>query len=280
MKLLTQKIKKALPALYSTDGVPAAERKVIVKFFNPTGHATWYAFEGEEQEDGDWLFFGWAELLPGCGEFGDFLLSELASHKGAFGLGIERDLHLGTPKFGETRDGKQYVEAPAEEKIPDADFHGDEPHLPPEGGFPGWPAQTPDPFAVAREDEDGLPVSTEDDPHAGCGYEHGGCYEEPAEEEPDWPPRGGLSPEQHDPYQKLKIRLERTVRVRAAIAEELFDFATAPDRIAELAAEDKKLSDEALEICLAIGEWQAATVKEIEEAKGRTAHLIRLEGGK
>ena len=49
MKLITSqilnKIKKT--PLYSTD----SNAKCIVKFFNPCGRGTWYAFEGEVQED-------------------------------------------------------------------------------------------------------------------------------------------------------------------------------------------------------------------------------------
>ena len=93
MKLLTAKIKKSLPALYSTDGIPPEEKKIVCKFFNPIGAGTWYIAEGSEQEDGDWLLFGHADLGYG-GEWGYSLLSELQSTKLSFGLGIERDIHF------------------------------------------------------------------------------------------------------------------------------------------------------------------------------------------
>ncbi len=32
---------------------------VICKFFDPTSQWTWYVIEGQKQEDGDWLFFGY-----------------------------------------------------------------------------------------------------------------------------------------------------------------------------------------------------------------------------
>lgn len=85
MKLLTEAIKAKLPKLGTTNGGDA-----IVKFFNPTGAGTWFASEF----DGEDTFFGWAMILPGCGEYGYFSLSELASFKGQFGLGIERDLYF------------------------------------------------------------------------------------------------------------------------------------------------------------------------------------------
>jgi hypothetical protein len=61
----------------------------VVKFFNPLGAATWLA--GELYDDGDTLF-GLADLGFGCPELGTFSLSEIASVRLPFGLGIERDL--------------------------------------------------------------------------------------------------------------------------------------------------------------------------------------------
>jgi len=98
MKLLTEKIRKDLPALGATDG-QGDDAKVIVKFFTPTSNWTWYATEF----DGDDTFFG---LVDGFeAELGYFSLSELQSVKGPLGVGIERDLHFGTPTLGEVRKG-------------------------------------------------------------------------------------------------------------------------------------------------------------------------------
>jgi Protein of unknown function (DUF2958) len=58
-----------------------------VKFFNPTGRATWYATEF----DGDDLFFGLCDLGFGGPELGYFTLSELLSVRLPLGLTIERD---------------------------------------------------------------------------------------------------------------------------------------------------------------------------------------------
>ena len=94
MKLLNKKTKDALPALYSTEGTPCNKKQIICKFFNPIGAGTWYIAEGSEQEDGDWLFFGYCDLGFGSPEWGYVTLSELQSVKLPFGMGIERDIYF------------------------------------------------------------------------------------------------------------------------------------------------------------------------------------------
>ena len=71
------------------DGLAAPDPVPVVKFFNPCGAATWLATELDR--DGD-ILFGLADLGFGCPELGSFSLSELASVRLPFGLGIERDL--------------------------------------------------------------------------------------------------------------------------------------------------------------------------------------------
>jgi hypothetical protein len=92
MKLLTAAIIKQLKKspLYSTEKKNVAP--VIVKFFTPWSNWTWYAVEGTQQEDGDWLFFGLVEGHEK--ELGNFLLSELESVVGPGGLKIERDMYF------------------------------------------------------------------------------------------------------------------------------------------------------------------------------------------
>ena len=90
MKLLTQKIRKKLPPLYSQED-KGGKAIVHVKFFTPDSNWTWYAteFNGED------TFFG---LVDGFEkELGYFSLKELQSVKGAMGLPIERDFYW-TPK--------------------------------------------------------------------------------------------------------------------------------------------------------------------------------------
>ena len=94
MKLLTKDIKRRLPPLYSTEDQTADAKTFVCKFFDPCGSWTWYVVEGEEQPDGDWLFFG---LVAGFEkEWGYFRLSELEGVRGShgFSLGIERDIHF------------------------------------------------------------------------------------------------------------------------------------------------------------------------------------------
>lgn len=105
MKLITKAILKNLPALYSTDGVPVTDKKVAVKFFAPWGNFTWYAFEGEVQEDGDILFFGAVEGHEF--ELGYWTLSQLELIVGPFGLRIERDRHYSAGEW--ERDSKKFA---------------------------------------------------------------------------------------------------------------------------------------------------------------------------
>lgn len=90
MKLLTEEIEKRLPKLHSQEN--EENPKIIVKFFHPLSDWTWYAYEGERQENGDMLFFG---LVDGHEkELGYFVLGELKAVR-VKGLGIERDLYFG-----------------------------------------------------------------------------------------------------------------------------------------------------------------------------------------
>jgi len=71
------------------DEKPEPDPVPVLKLFNPVGAATWVATE--LYDDGDTLF-GLADLGFGCPELGVFSLSEIASVRLSFGLGIERDL--------------------------------------------------------------------------------------------------------------------------------------------------------------------------------------------
>ena len=83
MKLLTDDIRKQLPALYSNEDTD--DPKAITKFFTPDSNWTWYATEF----DGEDTFFG---LVDGHEkELGYFSLSELESVRGGLGLPVERD---------------------------------------------------------------------------------------------------------------------------------------------------------------------------------------------
>ena len=90
MKLLTKEIERKLPKLHESEGVDLFDKVVVCKFFNPMGQGTWYVVEGEEDTDGDWIFFGLVDLLER--EWGYFKLRELEAVDVGWGLGIERDI--------------------------------------------------------------------------------------------------------------------------------------------------------------------------------------------
>ena len=88
MKLMTKEVEKKFEQypLGSQDG-KGEDAEIIVKFFNPFGAGTWLITEGEKQEDGNWLLFGYCHIFEG--EWGYVALNELQD------IGyIERDLYL------------------------------------------------------------------------------------------------------------------------------------------------------------------------------------------
>jgi len=88
MKLLTKEIRDKLPKLYQTEGIPLEEKVAVAKFFTPDSSWTWYAVEGQEEDD-DFIFFGLVQGLEE--EWGYFSLKELESVRGPWGLPVERD---------------------------------------------------------------------------------------------------------------------------------------------------------------------------------------------
>ena len=85
MKLMTEEIKKKIPAIGSQEKVE--NPLVQVKFFCPWSKWTWYATEFDPT---DGTFFGYVEGFEN--ELGYFTLGELEGIKGPAGLKIERDL--------------------------------------------------------------------------------------------------------------------------------------------------------------------------------------------
>ena len=88
MELLPVELRKTLPPLYSQESCPTPI--VHVKLFTPDSSFTWFVTEGAEQEDGDWLLFGFVIGLEE--EWGYSLLSEIAGAHGPLGLQVERDM--------------------------------------------------------------------------------------------------------------------------------------------------------------------------------------------
>lgn len=95
MKLLTKEILERFKEVGSQEN--EKDPLIIVKFFNPTGAGTWYATEYNEKRK---EFFGYVSIFGDhCDEWGSFSLEELESFVGAFGLGVERDLHFGEQRM-------------------------------------------------------------------------------------------------------------------------------------------------------------------------------------
>jgi hypothetical protein len=94
MMLLTKEIEKKLPKLYTNDGKPAAQVPIVVKFFTPDSNWSWFITEGEQQEDGDWLFFGMVHGFEK--ELGYFSLNEIKQVRGRLGIPVKRDMYYGT----------------------------------------------------------------------------------------------------------------------------------------------------------------------------------------
>ena len=94
MKLMTKEIERKLEkaGFYPPEDKPLEGNKVIVKYFNPCGAGTWLITEGEKQEDGDWLFYGYCYLFEW--EWGYVMLSELENVTLPFGLKIERERYV------------------------------------------------------------------------------------------------------------------------------------------------------------------------------------------
>ncbi len=92
MELMTKEIRENFKKIGSQENKKPEDVICVVKYFDPTGNWTWYI---PEMLDEDTLYgrVDGFEL-----EWGNVSLSELKASRGRFGLGIERDLHIGTPK--------------------------------------------------------------------------------------------------------------------------------------------------------------------------------------
>jgi len=83
-----------LAAQLKANGLAAAQAEInpfpIVKFFDPSGAATWLITEIDPADDD--RLFGLCDLGLGFAELGYVSLAELKSIKGPLGIGLERDL--------------------------------------------------------------------------------------------------------------------------------------------------------------------------------------------
>lgn len=107
MKLITKKLEKTFKKYPLRSQEDKEDPLIIAKYFNPYGAGSWYVTEAEKQEDGNYLFFGYADII--CGEFGYFTSEELERlqvpikiNGKTLGYGkIERDLHFEPVRFSE-----------------------------------------------------------------------------------------------------------------------------------------------------------------------------------
>jgi len=89
MKLITKEIERKCLKIGSQENIKLGEQTVIAKFFNPQGGGTWYLTEYDPETK---IAFGFVSIFGDHNdEWGSFAVWELEEHKGAFGLGIERD---------------------------------------------------------------------------------------------------------------------------------------------------------------------------------------------
>ena len=96
MQLMTEELKKAFPAFYTTENKDPKDVQIIAKFFCPWNHWVWYATEYDPETE---MFFGY--VRGDFDEFGYFTLEEFKSVKGPMGLFIERDLYFGQHTLAE-----------------------------------------------------------------------------------------------------------------------------------------------------------------------------------
>ena len=96
MKLITKELEKVFEKYpFGSQKELGGQAKVIAKFFNPMGAATWFITEAEKMENGDYELYGYCNLGDDeMAEFGYVFLSQLQDIKLPLGLTIERDLYL------------------------------------------------------------------------------------------------------------------------------------------------------------------------------------------
>lgn len=104
MKMLTKEDLARLPAYGSQ--AENEDPTIQVKFFQPWGGWTWYAYEYDPV---DRIFFGYVVGLEN--EIGSFSLDELESLKGPMGLRIERDRHFTPCPLSEVKRKHERVNA-------------------------------------------------------------------------------------------------------------------------------------------------------------------------
>jgi len=100
----------AIPGMYETESIPAAEKIVHVRWFTPDSSWTWYIVEYDPKSD---VAFGYAynSDYPDGAEWGYIPLTEIRASRGHYNLRIERDLHFSPTPFGKIREFSPKSEA-------------------------------------------------------------------------------------------------------------------------------------------------------------------------
>jgi len=98
--LMTEELKKTIPAMYSSESTKLEDKTVYAKFFTPDSNWTWFILEFDGE---DTLF----AMVDGHEkELGNVSLSELESVRGPLGLKVERDLHFTPKRYGDIEELK------------------------------------------------------------------------------------------------------------------------------------------------------------------------------
>lgn len=94
MRLLTDELEKVFEEHpFGSQEGKGFDAELLAHFFNPMGNQHWLITEAE-QEDGEWILFGYADFGfgPECSEWGYIPLQELQEIHLPFGMSIERDI--------------------------------------------------------------------------------------------------------------------------------------------------------------------------------------------
>lgn len=97
MKLITPELEKRFAEIGNQS--ENENPRVIAKFFDPVGSATWYATNYNTDTK---ICYGYVTGLA-YDEWGTFSIDELERIKRPFGLGIERDVYFKEIPFNELR---------------------------------------------------------------------------------------------------------------------------------------------------------------------------------
>tara|TARA_R100000781_G_scaffold105968_1_gene69866 strand:- start:473 stop:778 length:306 start_codon:yes stop_codon:yes gene_type:complete len=101
MKLLTKKIIKDTPKLYSTENIALSEKQVTARFEFPMGAGTWYLMELDKTNND--LAFGLCIIFEK--ELGYFSIKEMEETK-VKGFKIMRDKNFKPCKYKDLEDKK------------------------------------------------------------------------------------------------------------------------------------------------------------------------------